>query len=182
MRNSYSLGKSLVIVGSFLGAVCDSVWAATTYNYTGLNFTSVTGTAPQVTTSNHLSGFVTFATAPTPNGSKGPADITAFSMTDGVRTLSSANGDHQFFISDFFNFDASLHIVNWQFSCVPDNELGNTNSISTQPTSDVSRLDAGNTQDARNNGGGSWAAVPEPAGVGTIALGGLVLAARRRRG
>ena len=95
------------------------------------------GSAPHVTTSQHLSGFVTFATAPVPNGSKGPADITAFSMTDGGRTLSSANGDHQFFLADFFKFNASLKIVDWQFSCVPDNEQSNGNNIFTSPTIDV---------------------------------------------
>jgi hypothetical protein len=79
-------GSGLVLAGS------GQVDAAVTCNYAGRNFTDVIGSAPQVTTNNRIGGFVAFATPPTANGTKGKAEVLAFGLTDGARTLSSARG------------------------------------------------------------------------------------------
>ena len=140
--------------------------AATIYFYEGTNFTVVTGSAPQVSTSNHLSGWVEFASAPLPN-QVGKTDWVAYSLTDGARTLSSANGDHQFFVTDFFNFDAALNIIAWQFSLVPDSEVTNANSMLLRHaginTSAGSQLGGGLVQTAVSFQAGTWtAAAPVP--------------------
>src|SRR5688572_25541127 len=45
-------------------------------------------------------------------GETGKNDFIAFSLTDGARTLSSAAGDDQFLVTDFFDFE-----VRWDSEC-----------------------------------------------------------------
>lgn len=182
---SHTLRASAFLGILIMGLGLAQAIASVTYTYTGLNFTSVTGSSPQVTTNNHFSGFVTFADVPTPGSTLYDiTNVTAFSFSDGVRTLSSAAGDHEFFHGDFFSFDSSWNLVNWQFSCVPDSQTGNGNQMYTTPSFEQSRLNAGATQSAVNSGGGAWLTptnVPEPGSLGLLALGGLMLLRGRTR-
>lgn len=181
LRNRLPVIAAVVALAATLCGI-GTAHASVTYTYEGLNFTTVTGSAPTVTTANRITGFVEFATAPTPNET-GKNDWIAFELSDGARTLSSANGDSQFYLGDSFDFDALLNIVDWFFSVVPDSESSNANIISTGSGGDLSRLNAGSVQHASTNAGGTWtreASVPEPGtlflfavGLGLIALYGV---------
>ena len=173
----FALILALVAFGS---AGVGRAQAALTYEYVGLNFTSVTGSNPQVTTSDRITGFVTFAAEPLPNQT-GKRDVIAFSLADGARTLSSAAGDTgPFLLNDFFDFDAAGRIVDWKFDAVPQRETGNANILQTTPSFDFSRLGSGLVQEASNAGGGAWTAVPEPSSLALLGLGGVALLRRRR--
>jgi len=152
-------------------------------SYTGQNFTLVVGSAPTVTTSDKITGFVEFSTAPLPNET-GKTDWIAFSLSDGSRTLSLANSD-EFATDSFFDFNAFGGIVDWKLDLMPDGEAHNANVMKTTPTSDRSRLDAGSIQTAQNDGGGSWTPistpVPEPSTLVMLLTGSLGLVAYRVR-
>ncbi len=180
MRKSIASAVFVLLVALASASVAD---ASVIYYYQGGNFTSVTGSNPEVTTSDSITGWVEFATAPTPNET-GKNDWIAYSLSDGARTLSSANGDHQFFNADFFDFDAQLNIVAWAFSVVPDSETDNGNAIFTSTAGDSSRLDGGIVQRAIGPSG-SWSSptpAPEPASLFLFGSGfGAALMRLRRR-
>ena len=86
---------------------------AVIYNYVGNSFDTISDGLP-IDTDDRISGFVEFATLPTP-GETNKTDVAAFSLavsTDvGPLTISSTTPG---VVSDFsFDFDDQLEIVNW---------------------------------------------------------------------
>jgi PEP-CTERM motif len=153
--------------------------AGPVYDYTGSFFTQIFGPAPTVSTSDRVTAWVEFGTAATP-GQTGKNDVIAWSISDGVRTLSSSAGSVLAFAS--FDFDVALGAVDWDFQAWPIGDTNNANVLSTKSINlglgfDFSRLDGGNVQSALSTTVGSWAlrgaqVVPEP---GSVALAGLAL-------
>ena len=81
-----------------------SARASVIYDYGGNNFVSAFS---PITTSDQITGFVEFATAPT-SGETDKSNVSAFSFTAGPLTLASSS----FLFADFsFNFDSSLNII-----------------------------------------------------------------------
>lgn len=96
---------------------------AVIYNYLGNGFDTISDGLP-IDTDDRISGFVEFATLPTPNETN-KIDVIAFSLavsTDvGPITISSATPG---VVSDFsFDFDDQLDIVNWGALAFDDADL-----------------------------------------------------------
>jgi PEP-CTERM motif len=167
------------VLGAAAAAFAINAHAGPVYDYTGNFFTQIFGSAPMVTTSDRVTAWVEFGTAATP-GQVGKSDVIAWSISDGVRTLSSGAGSVLTFAS--FDFDVALGAVDWDFRAWPIGDTNNANVLSTRSTNlgfgfDFSRLDGGSAQTAFSTTVGSWAlrgaqVVPEP---GSVALAGLAL-------
>lgn len=146
-------------------ALSSGAQAGYVYTYQGNTYTGVSGSNPHVTTSDSVTGFVEFATLPTA-GQVGKNDWIAYSLSDGARTFSSANGDG--IDGDDFSFDSNLNILTWSLSMIPRGGLYNFDAILTTSHYDITRIDAGHLSMGMALSGSIWtrqfdvAAVPEP--------------------
>ncbi|MFC1823264.1 PEP-CTERM sorting domain-containing protein [Thermodesulfobacteriota bacterium] len=104
--------------------------AIATYSYEGNDFTQIYWSIQGFTTSDNISGWITFNTDPTPGASLWEADVAEFSFTatrtgqnpvfdPPFVTVSSANGavfDYGTTWAPWFVFDDDLNIIKWSFS------------------------------------------------------------------
>ncbi len=88
-----------------------SARASVIYDYVGNNFVSAFS---PITTSDQITGFVEFATAPT-SGETDKSDVSAFSFTAGPLTIDNTTDLNSGFS---FNFDSSLNVVNWNAAVI----------------------------------------------------------------
>lgn len=138
---------------------------AATYDYTGNDFTSV---ATPYTSTDFLSGYVTFAT-PLPNSSASLAPFTPtdFSFSDGVQTISYANSHTDpSFSSDTFEFttDASGAIIGWDIEIWNSDfaALIQTQNSSSQEDEGISGMGYGFNTDSPGKFPAATAATPLP--------------------
>jgi hypothetical protein len=97
----------LAIATTVLGAV--SAKANVTYEYTGLNFEGISGSC---TTSDSVTGSVTFSAPLTDNLSLASVIPASFSFSDGLQTLTNTNPN--FTLSLFqFSTDGTGQITGW---------------------------------------------------------------------
>lgn len=153
-------------------ALSSGAQAGYIYTYQGNTYTSVSGSKPEVTTSDSVTGFVEFTTLPTAGSFLGASDLIAYTLSDGAKTLSSTRGDDLFDLDGFFTFDSNLNIISWNFSMIPDGARTNAVAIYTTTDFDLTRVDAGNVSTGIARPGGVWTrqevnGVPEP---GTLSL------------
>ena len=103
MRWLYILAIAIV-----LALACS---AQALYTYTGKDFTSVSGT---VTTSDFIGVSLTFASALPANQTVAPVSPTAWTMSDGISTLSSSDGVST--LTAQIGTDAKGNIISWNIS------------------------------------------------------------------
>jgi PEP-CTERM motif len=84
-----SKAQALIFGLFFASLMIGSAEAEVVFDYTGHNFTVVTD---PFTTSDKITGSLTFSGPVQSNGGAGPLAPVSFSFTDGVHTLSSRNG------------------------------------------------------------------------------------------
>jgi hypothetical protein len=156
------------------------VRATATYEYTGNPFVQAT---PPYTTSDFVSGSLTFTSARGPNQVVdtvgGIPRLVAFSFTDGVQTLTSANASVGI---GFVDTNGAGEISDWGFSV---NSLAANGSIETADDfATTTIVDEGSTTFAGGQvfgNPGIWTLVPEPSTFTLSALGLSLLATAMRR-
>lgn len=105
---------TLTLLITALSAATYSAHATVIYNYTGNNFTSVVS---PFSTSDSLTGFVEFASAPDAGGETDKTDVIDYSFTAGPLTLTTITAP----FSDFtFNFDSNGDITGWDVAMLSD--------------------------------------------------------------
>ena len=154
-----------------------AMFADTTYDYTGQNFTAVT---PPYTTLDHLTGSFTVTTPLLPNQDQQIplANLIDLQFDDGVRTITSIEYDDLFLVGT----DASDNIVKWAILMFDSRGLMSTCSPGGDPYFYIFILCSNDTipEDwAFDNLGeahnlrhpGTWATIPEPTCVSMLLLG-----------
>jgi hypothetical protein len=182
----FLLGSSLCMAGS-------------TYYYTGNDFTSFSG-SPGVSTLNFVSASLTFASALPDNFSDtfpdpGATLPTSWSITDGVHTYSSADGDSLNYLeleTDSNGAIDSWHVIGCDPISCPNGDLITASDDPNDPGYVYDVYGDLNTGDLAYvaNEPGTWSdqapQAPEPATFISLSIGALVIIAwsrvfRRRR-
>jgi hypothetical protein len=184
--------RKLLIQSTLLGLVllpAAVLHADVEYIYTGNDFTTINGT-PGVTTSNHVSITLTFASALAPNllDVNESGSLEAWSFSDGVHTISPPTGTLKY--ADF-STDASGSIFAW-FLYADDGVLSISSEAGGLPPGavpvDAIGYDQGKSAAEIDGTPGTWRAdrvapVPEPGylGFASTAFAGLMLVWRHRK-
>ena len=157
------------------------------YQYTGNPFTTV---ASPYTTSDFVSGTIALSSILPPNLNQAPIQANAFSFSDGVQTLTSANLGLP--TDSLVSTDGSGAIAGfWEFvfgGRNPEapiiqtlNALQGMQGPVTQDEGRLGNLAMGAPIGANTNSPGVWTLVPEPSTALLLASGVVGLAVRRRR-
>lgn len=154
------------------------------YKYAGNPFT--TATSPY-TTSDFVFGTIELSSILLPNLNEAPIQLTAFSFSDGVQTLTSASLPIP--TDSLVSTDASGAIASfWRFEFGGKNPdapviqtLNGVPGLMTQDEGRLGNLTMGASIGANSNDPGVWTLVPEPSPIILVTTGIVGLAVRRHR-
>ena len=157
------------------------------YSYTGSHFTTVTGSAPAGITSDFITASFTFAGPLGPNLSEASLTPLAWSISDQIDTITSADPAASIVLS-FFSTDAMGKIVPTTIFSVFDIHFGRELDMETFNSggdavrySRISGPGAGLIYQASTTQTGVFTLTPEPAAIALGLFGGLVLILGTRR-